>query len=83
MLFSTIRPKMRVLQRGESNALAIGPKAAYYADTAHFVNMVEAGGTWGYTGILKLCERMRDAFCREKDLRDHVIRKGLGGVSLI
>ena len=83
MLFSTIRPKMRVLQRGESNTLAIGPKAAYYADTAHFVNMVEAGGTWGYTGILKLCERMRDAFCREKDLRDHVIRKGLGCESLI
>ena len=83
MLYSTIRPGMRVLPRGGKHVLAIGPKAAYYADTPYFVDMVECGGTWGYTGIIKLCRRIREALGEKKDLRDHVIRKGLGCASLI
>ena len=84
MIFSTIRPKLRVLPREQGKpVLAIGPKAAFYADTPRFVNMVECGGTWGYTGILRLCREMRQAALEEKDTRDTVTRKGLGWVSLI
>ncbi len=84
MIFSTIRPKLRVLPREQDRpVLAIGPKAAFYADTPYFVNMVECGGTWGYTGILRLCRDMRQAALQEKDTRDTVTRKGLGWVSLI
>ena len=83
MLYATIRPKLRVMERGGEPVLAIGPKAAYFADTAYFVDMIECGGTWGYTGIMEICRRMREALTEEKDVRDHVIRKGKGWVSLI
>ena len=83
MLYATVRPRMRVLPRDGQHVLAIGPKAAFFADTVHFVDMVECGGTWGYTGIQTICRRMREAMDTEKDTRDHVIRKGLGCVSLI
>ncbi len=83
MLYATIRPKLRVLPRGGKDVLAVGPKAAFFADTPHFVDMIEGDGLWGYTGIIKLCKLMREAAATEKDVRDHVIRKGKGWVSLI
>ena len=49
--------------------LALGQKAAYFLNTQYFVNFVEGGGLWGYTGVKKLAELMMDAFNAEKDLR--------------
>ncbi len=71
---------MRVLHKreNEGHMLAIGPKAAWFGGTAHFVNLVECGGLWGFTGIEKLAAQMEDAFLHEKDTRKLVPRKGFG-----
>jgi hypothetical protein len=58
--------------------LALGPKAAWFGGTAHFVNLVEYGGLWGGSGIEKLAALMEDAWLHEKDTRSIVPRKGQG-----
>ena len=63
--------------------LAIGPKAAWFADTAHFVNLVEMNGMWGFDAIIRLADMMIDAYLHEKDTRDIVPRKGFGCGSCI
>lgn len=80
ILNSTVHPKMRVLhgRENEGSMLAIGPKAAWFGGTAHFVNLVEYGGMWGFSGIEKLAGLMEDACLYEKDTRSIVPRKGLG-----
>ena len=80
ILNSTVHPKMRVLhgKENEGNMLAIGPKAAWFGGTARFVNLVEYGGMWGFSGVEKLAGLMEDAFLHEKDTRSIVPRKGLG-----
>ena len=79
-LSATIHPKMRVLHEAENagSMLALGPKAAWFGGTAHFVNLVECGGQWGLSGIEKLAGLMEDAFLHEKDTRALVPRKGFG-----
>lgn len=64
--------------RGHGRYLAIGPKAAWFCGTGHFVNLVDFGGMWGFTGICKLAGLMKDAYEKEKDTRSIVPRKGLG-----
>lgn len=80
ILNATVHPGMRVFHKreNEGHMLAIGPKAAWFGGTAHFVNLVECGGLWGFTGIEKLAELMEDAFLHEKDTRKLVPRKGFG-----
>ena len=88
LLCSTIHVKGRVLHAGAIDQahreyLAIGPKAAWYCGTEHFVNLVDHGGLWGFSGIRKLAALMKEAFLESKDTRDLVPRKGLGCESLI
>ena len=83
LICGTIQVEGRVLHgegrgSGRGQYLAIGPKAAWYNETPHFVNMVYDGGLWGYSGIRTLCARIEDAFLTEKDTRELVPRKGLG-----
>ncbi|MBQ6635250.1 MAG: nitrogenase [Lachnospiraceae bacterium] len=80
VLSSTVHPKMRVLheKENEGQMLAVGPKAAWFGGTAHFVNLVEYGGMWGFSGIQKLAGLMEEAFLYEKDTRALVPRKGMG-----
>lgn len=77
MLVPTIQAGMRFFKE-TGEVLAIGPKAAFFRDTVHFVNIIEGGGLWGYRGILKLCTLMEEAMDETKDPRDYVSRKGLG-----
>lgn len=63
--------------------LALGPKAAFFADTPYFVNWIENGGNWGYDGLRKLASAMIDAYTVPKDTRDLVQRKGLGLLSMV
>ena len=74
----TVHAKMRVFRGEPSGILAIGQKAAYFDNTAHFVNMVQGGGLLGYTGLLKICDLIEDAFLQEKDTRSLIEVKGLG-----
>lgn len=81
---ATNRPKMRCLSRErEEKILAIGQKAAYFAGTDYFVNVVEGGGLYGYEGIVQIAELMRDAFQNKKDRKQIIQRKGYGCESCI
>ena len=78
-LWSTIHPTLRQAPRDAGDGwLALGPKAAWFCGTSHFVNIVETDGMWGYTAIRGLVRRMRDAWAHAKDTRALVPRKGLG-----
>lgn len=83
-LSSTILPELRVAPRTRpQKTLAIGPKAAWFAGTPHFVNLVWGGGLWGFAGIRAMAQLMADGWLHEKDTRDLVPRKGWGCVSCI
>ena len=77
-LCPTVQPGMRVRPRTEPKTLAVGQKAAWFQGTAHFVNLVSGAGLWGYDGICRMAELLREAAREEKDTRDLVPRKGWG-----
>lgn len=78
-LFATVQVCMRVLPRETTEkTLAIGQKAAYFTASPYFVNTVEGGGFWGFTGIRQMLALMEDAFLHEKDTRKLIQIKGLG-----
>lgn len=83
-LLPLIQPSMRVAARGcDDPVLAIGQWAAWFADTPHFVNLVEGGGLWGFSGICHLARLMVEAMHEEKDTHELVQLKGLGCESCI
>lgn len=84
MVSSTNRPKMRFLKRErQGKILAIGQKAAYFAGTDYFVNLVESGGLYGYDGIVQIAEMMREAYEKPKDRKTLIQKKGYGCESCI
>lgn len=79
-IYPTEQPSMRFAASsfdGEKY-LAIGQKAAYFCATDNFVNIVGTNGLYGFTGIIKLCEMICDAFKNPKDRREVISYKGLG-----
>lgn len=78
VLHSTSQVQDRVLHRHDDRILAVGPRAAWFAGTAHFVNIIDDDGMWGYSEIVRLCALMEEAALQEKDTRSIVPRKGLG-----
>ena len=88
LLCSTIHTEGRLLHAGaidpeHSGYLAVGPKAAWFCGTEHFVNLVDFGGMWGFSGIRKMAALMEDAYKNAKNTRDLVPRKGLGCESIL
>jgi len=85
-LWSTIHPTLRQAAarapEGPDPAgdgwLAVGPKAAWFCGTSHFVNVIETDGMWGYSAIRGLARLMDRAWRERKDARALVPRKGLG-----
>ena len=70
LLIATKHADARLFQDdGYEKILALGQKAAYFLQTPYFVNFVEGGGLWGYTGLKKLAGLMIEAFNEQKDLR--------------
>lgn len=57
--------------------LAVGPKAAYFTGTSHFVNAVEYDGGDGYMGIRHILALINDAV-RIENNKEIVTGKGLG-----
>lgn len=83
-IYATVQVKLRVLPRTYgTKVLAIGQKAAYFTGSSNFINMVEGGGYYGFSGIEKLAELMTEAFNEEKDTRCLIQQKGLGCESCI
>ena len=83
-LISTIRAEMRMMDRvSDKKILAIGQKAAWFAGSKHFVNVVHGGGLWGFDGIRQTLMLMMDAFENAKDPENLIVRKGWGCESCI
>ena len=76
MLYPTVSPGMRVRPRAEQGTLAVGQKAAYFTGTAHFVNLVQGGGLYGFDGVGKLAALLREAYRTPKDTRSIIQIKG-------
>ena len=83
LIEATIAPGCRVSERLDVDYLAIGQKAAWFCGTKHFVNIIEAKGLYGFKGLIRLTELIKDAYDNESDTEDIVPRKGLGCVSCI
>lgn len=65
----------------EDEILAIGPKAGYFSQTRYFVNIIEADGSFGFTGLRHILDMMIEASDHPND-KYVVTRKGLGNPSL-
>lgn len=70
-------------ERETESVLAVGQKAAYYAATDRFVNIVMNGGDYGLRGIAALARRMEDAYLHPKDRRAVLRHKGIGCASCL
>ena len=78
-LSPTVHPVMRVAGRTrEEKTLAVGQKAAYFASTPYFVNIVENGGFTGFDAVCGLAALMEEAWLEEKDTRSLIGIKGMG-----
>ncbi len=80
-LWATKNADMRLQPRTTDGEqwLALGQKAAYFTGTEYFVNFVEGGGLFAFTGIIKLAQLMQEAFATPKDTEALIRRKGWGG----
>ena len=78
-VYSSLNWNMRTVDRGHEGVItAVGQKAAYFNDTNHFVDVVESGDMYGYRGIRRMLELIREAYLEEKDMRTLVQIKGWG-----
>lgn len=79
LLYPTVHAAMRFHAAKEpSGFLALGQKAAHFTNTAHFVNIVEGGGMWGFQAVMRTLELMIEAANEEKPLRELIQIKGMG-----
>lgn len=83
LIRSTVHVAGRRPQRKDGKILAIGQKAAWFTGTEYFVNMIEGGGLYGYSGIVRFLKIMEEAYDMPKDTRDIIPRKGIGCASLV
>lgn len=78
-IYATVHVKMRFVKRSrDEKILALGQKAAYFTGSNNFVNIIEGGGMYGFSAIIKLCDLMVDAFLNEKNMKKLIQFKGLG-----
>lgn len=63
--------------------LALGPVAAFYEDTPHFIYQIENRGAWGYQAVRQLLQDMTAACAAEKNPEELLPRKGWGLPSLV
>lgn len=81
LIRATIDFRCRKMGRDEGKKekiLAIGQKAAYYAGTPYFVNMVYNDGLYGFVGIRKLAMKIREALWYPKDTEQILSVKAKG-----
>ena len=66
----------RARTKYEGKIVGIGQKSAYLYDTPYFVNMTENAGLYGYAGIRRLIELIKEASTEQKDTRTLIQQKG-------
>jgi hypothetical protein len=77
-VYSAVNFQSRFIPRTEHDTLAVGQKAAYFSGTDRFVNIVENGDLWGFSGICRLAAMMEDAFINRKNMREVIQVKAWG-----
>jgi len=78
-VYQSLGWNIRQMKRGhEGKIVAIGQKSAYFNDTDYFVNIVENDGMYGYLGIRRLMELLREAAQETKPMKKLVQIKGWG-----
>ena len=79
-IYQSLGWNIRRMERGHGagKLVAVGQKSAYFKDTNHFVNIIEGEGMYGYRGIRRLMELIREAYAVEKPMRELVQIKGWG-----
>lgn len=83
VLHPTNRAAMRYEKDINSDALALGQKAACFMGTDNFVNIAECGGFFGFDGVVQIMKLMQEAFEEEKDRREVIQKKGTKVISLL
>ena len=80
-LAATVDFRSRFIKRdgnGSGRIIAVGQKAAYFSGTTHMVNMIMNNGLYGYSGIIKLCSLIKEAYFNETDVRSIISVKAWG-----
>lgn len=78
-IYQSLGWNIRKMERfHEGKIVSVGQKSAYFNDTDYFVNIVENDGMYGYRGIIRLMELIREADALKKPMRDLVQIKGWG-----
>ena len=78
-IYQSLGWNIRRMERGhDGKILCIGQKSAYFHDSDYFVNIVENDGMYGYRGIRRLMELMREADREKKPMCELVQIKGWG-----
>lgn len=79
MIYSVRHVNMKgQVEKGQSEYVAIGQKAAYYTGTSHFVNIVEGGGLRDFAGIIELAKKLAKAVRQEQRAEEVIQHKGWG-----
>ncbi|MBQ9032906.1 MAG: nitrogenase [Parasporobacterium sp.] len=78
-IYQSLGWNIRQMKRGhEGKVVSIGQKSAYFNDTDYFVNIVENDGMYGYRGIRRLMELLKEAALSRKPMKELVQIKGWG-----
>lgn len=83
IITATVNAQMRTVERNDIKTLCIGQKSAFFTCSKNFVNIIEGGGYYGYSGINKICLLMEDAYLNEKETKELIQIKGMGCNSCI
>ena len=65
-------------EEDHEKVIAVGQKAAHYFNTDYFVNIVQNGGYYGFTGIAEIARLIEEAANAPKDRRTLISHKGIG-----
>ena len=78
-IYQSLGWNIRKMERGfDGKIVAVGQKSAYFHNTDYFVNIVENEGMYGYRGIRRLMQLIREADAEAKPMRQLVQVKGWG-----
>ena len=78
-IYQSLGWNIRKMDRShDGKIVAVGQKSAYFMNTDYFVNIVENDGMYGYRGICRLMNDIKEACLEKKPMRELVQIKGWG-----
>lgn len=78
-IYESLGWNIRAMERTHRGKIVcIGQKSAYFMNSRYFVNVVENAGMYGYRGLRRLMQLIREASEKEKPMEQLVQIKGWG-----